>query len=162
MCNIQFSSVTQLYPTLCDPLDCSSPGFPVHPQLLFKWFYLLFLAGLGLQCPAGFALVAESGGYSVVVAHGLLTAVASLVEHRLQDAQASVAVPLGLQSSGSVVVVHRLICSMAHGVFPDQGSNLYHWQVDSLPLNHQGNLTASFFKGSNYSSLNVLHQLYNL
>ena len=39
---------------------------------------------------------------------------------------------------------------------------VYHWQVDSLPLNHQGNLTASFFKGSNYSLLNVLHQLYNL
>ena len=31
--SIQFSSVTQLYPTLCDPLDYSSPGFPVHHQL---------------------------------------------------------------------------------------------------------------------------------
>ena len=30
--NIQFSSVTQLYLTLCDPVDCSSPGFPVHHQ----------------------------------------------------------------------------------------------------------------------------------
>ena len=27
------SSVAQLYPTLCDPMDCSTPGFPVH-QLL--------------------------------------------------------------------------------------------------------------------------------
>ena len=25
--------VTQLYPTLCDPMDCSMPGFPVHYQL---------------------------------------------------------------------------------------------------------------------------------
>ena len=32
--SIQFSSVTQLYPTLCDPLDYSSPGFPVHHQYL--------------------------------------------------------------------------------------------------------------------------------
>ena len=29
----QFSSVAQLYPTLCDPMDCSKPGFPVHHQL---------------------------------------------------------------------------------------------------------------------------------
>ena len=25
-------SVTQLCPTLCDPMDCSTPGFPVHHQ----------------------------------------------------------------------------------------------------------------------------------
>ena len=30
---IQFSSVAQLCPTLCDPIDCSAPGFPVHHQL---------------------------------------------------------------------------------------------------------------------------------
>ena len=29
---VQFSSVAQLYPTLCDPTDCSMPGFPVHHQ----------------------------------------------------------------------------------------------------------------------------------
>ena len=27
---VQFSSVTQSCPTLCDPMDCSKPGFPVH------------------------------------------------------------------------------------------------------------------------------------
>ena len=30
----QFSSVTQSCPTLCDPMDCNTPGFPVHHQLL--------------------------------------------------------------------------------------------------------------------------------
>ena len=30
----QFSSVTQSCPTLCDPMECSTPGFPVHHQLL--------------------------------------------------------------------------------------------------------------------------------
>ena len=30
----QFSSVAQSCPTLCDPLDCSRSGFPVHHQLL--------------------------------------------------------------------------------------------------------------------------------
>ena len=29
-----FSSVTQSCPTLCNPMDCSTPGFPVHHQLL--------------------------------------------------------------------------------------------------------------------------------
>ena len=29
----QFSSVTQSCPTLCDPMDCSMPGLPVHHQL---------------------------------------------------------------------------------------------------------------------------------
>ena len=28
------SSLAQLYPTGCDPMDCSMPGFPVHHQLL--------------------------------------------------------------------------------------------------------------------------------
>ena len=29
----QFSSVAQLCPTLCDPMDCSMPGFPVYHRL---------------------------------------------------------------------------------------------------------------------------------
>ena len=28
--NYQFSSVTQSCPTLCDPMNCSTPGLPVH------------------------------------------------------------------------------------------------------------------------------------
>ena len=30
--SVQFSSVTQSCPTFCDPMDCSTPGFPVHPN----------------------------------------------------------------------------------------------------------------------------------
>ena len=30
---VQFSSVAQLCPTLCDPMNCSTPSFPVHHQL---------------------------------------------------------------------------------------------------------------------------------
>ena len=33
-CNQQVSSVAQSYLTLCNPMDCSIPGFPVHHQLL--------------------------------------------------------------------------------------------------------------------------------
>ena len=31
--SVQFSSVAQSCPTLCDPMDCSMPGFSVHYQL---------------------------------------------------------------------------------------------------------------------------------
>ena len=30
---VEFSSVSQLCLTLCNPMDCSTPGFPVHHQL---------------------------------------------------------------------------------------------------------------------------------
>ena len=33
-CCLQFSSVTQSCPTVCNPMDCSTPGLPVHQQLL--------------------------------------------------------------------------------------------------------------------------------
>ena len=31
--SVQFSSVSQSCPTLCDPMNCSTPGLPVHHQL---------------------------------------------------------------------------------------------------------------------------------
>ena len=31
--NLQFSSVAQSCPTLCNPMSCSTPGLPVHHQL---------------------------------------------------------------------------------------------------------------------------------
>ena len=30
---VQFRSVAQSCPTLCDPMDCNTPGFPAHHQL---------------------------------------------------------------------------------------------------------------------------------
>ena len=32
--SVQFSSVAQLCPNLCNPTNCSTPGLPVHHQLL--------------------------------------------------------------------------------------------------------------------------------
>ena len=34
MVRVQFSSVAQLCPTLCDPMNCSTPVLPVYHQLL--------------------------------------------------------------------------------------------------------------------------------
>ena len=31
--SVQFSSVSQSCPTICDPMNCSTPGLPVHHQL---------------------------------------------------------------------------------------------------------------------------------
>ena len=53
----------------------------------------------------------------------------------------------GFNSTGSVVVVHGLSCSMACGIFLHQGSNLWllPWWPDSLPINHQGSPRSYFF-----------------
>ena len=32
--SVQFSLVAQSCPTLCDPMNCSTPGLPVHHQFL--------------------------------------------------------------------------------------------------------------------------------
>ena len=32
-CSVQFSSVTQSCLTFCDPMNCSTPGLPVHHQI---------------------------------------------------------------------------------------------------------------------------------
>ena len=31
--SVQFSSITPMCPTLCNPMNCSMPGLPVHHQL---------------------------------------------------------------------------------------------------------------------------------
>ena len=64
---------------------------------------------------------------------GLLVAVL-----RFLIAVASLVVERGLQSMGSVVVAHGLICPLTFGIFLDQGLNLCPplWQADSHPLGH--------------------------
>ena len=36
-----FSSVAQLCPTLCEPMDCSMPGFPIHYFLEFAQTHVI-------------------------------------------------------------------------------------------------------------------------
>ena len=84
-------------------------SLPLHYQPL-NTVGLFGCAGEPLQlfiAAHGLSLVSVSSGYSLVVAHRLLIAVASLVaEHKLSS---------GLQLS----------CSMACGIFPDQELNPY-------------------------------------
>ena len=75
---------------------------------------------------------------------------------------ASVVVAPGLQSAGSEVVVHGLSCSAACGIFLEQGSNLcpLHWQADSQPLGHQGNLKHGFNIRKTASIIHYTKRLY--
>ena len=97
------------------------------------------------------SLVAMRGGYSVVGVVGFsLQWKAQALGRRLQLLQhvRSAAVAPGLESTGAIAVMHRLRCSVTCGIFPDHGSNpcLLMWQVDSLPLNHQGSPSKYIFK----------------
>ena len=87
----------------------------------------------------GLSLVAASGSHS-----------------SSQCAGPSLSWPLLLRSTGSrrtasVVVAHGPSCSVACGIFPDQGSNPcpLHWQADSQPLRHQGSPEHVFLNLSN-------------
>ena len=91
----------------------------VH-SFICSWLFWVFVAARALS------LVRVSRGSFLVVVCRILTMGASHVER-------------GLSSTGSIVVVHRLSCSSACRIFPNQGLNpfLLHWQVDCWPLNHQ-------------------------
>ena len=47
--NLPLSSVAQSCPTLCDPMDCSTPGLPVHHQLPEFTQTLVHLVGDAIQ-----------------------------------------------------------------------------------------------------------------
>ena len=80
------------------------------------------------------SLVVEGDGYSPVAVRGLLLGGFSCSEH-------------AFESAGWVFVVRGLSCSMACGIFLDQGSNLcpLHWPVNSQSLDHQENPLNRFF-----------------
>ena len=79
----QFSSVAQLCPILCDPMDCSMPSFPVHHELIELAQTQVYQVGDAIQpshplsslSPPAFNLAAsgsfpmsqyfESGGQSI-------------------------------------------------------------------------------------------------
>ena len=103
--------------------------------LIYFWLCWVFVAARGLS------LVVVSGVYSWLRCTGfslwwlLLLQSTGSRACRFQQLwhMGSVVVTRGLQSTGSVVVAHRLSGSAACGIFLDQGSNpgLLRWQVDS-------------------------------
>ena len=91
---------------------------------LFIYFWLCWV----FVSVRGLALVGASGGHSSSRCAGLSLSRSLLLRST------------GSRRTDSVVVAHRLSCSAACGIFPDQGLNPcpLHWQADSQPLRHQG------------------------
>ena len=93
----------------------------------------VFIAALFYSC-------SELGALFTLLGPGISLLQLLSVQVTGSRVQASVAVTPRLQSTGSTVV-HGLSCSVACGIFLDQGSNpcLLPWRADSSPLSHQRN-----------------------
>ena len=88
-------------------------------RLFFSYFIYLFLAVLGLRFVRGLSLVAASGGHSS-------PRCGDRSSSRCACLSLSRPLPLrgtGSRRAGSAVVAHGPNCSVACGIFPDQGSN---------------------------------------
>ena len=88
---------------------------------------LSFLAVLCLGCYLRAFSICDEWELLFAAMHRLLTVVASLI------AELPALEHGDLRSCGSIVVTHRLSCSVACGTLPGQGLNPcpLHWQVDS-------------------------------
>ena len=112
----------------------------------FMYFFIIFPAR-GLQCCAH---AFSSCGEQTSHCRGF-----SCSKCRLKGTRASAVTARGLSSQGSPALEHRLRngtwASLLHtdGILPDQGWNpcLLHWQLGSLPLNHQGSPDAYLNRG---------------
>ena len=106
-------------------------GFTSQLSLLFNTFeipiinFVFGCTGYLSMCKACSSF--GERGLSFIVAHRLLTVVASVADQ-------------GFYSTCSTAASHGLSCPMAGGIFLNQGQNLWllHWWVDSYPLYHQG------------------------
>ena len=107
-------------------------------SFLFLKSYFFTWAGPGLRCCPGFSLAVGSELLSSSGVRAFPSDGSSWGTRAPGHVGSPVAVPW-LQSTGPAVVVRGLSCSVARGIFPDQGSNpcLLHGQVCSLSLSHQ-------------------------
>ena len=117
------------------------PSFFILFFFIFKFYLFIYLWLCWVFVSVrGLPPVAASGGHSSSRCVGL-----------------SLPRPLSLRSTGSrragsVTVAHGPRCSVACGIFPDQGSNPcpLHWQADSQPLHHQGSPEIPYLLSPDY------------
>ena len=117
------------YFTSGSPWSCQSFFFLIFIYLfIYLWLCWVFVSVWGLS------LVAASGGHSSSRCAGLSLSRPLLLRST------------GSRRAGSVIVAHGPSCSVACGIFPDQGLNPcpLHWQADSQPLRHQGSPAEEF------------------
>ena len=115
--SVQFSSVSQLCLTHCNPMDCSTPGFPVHHQLSELAQALLYL-----------------NLYIIIILISSLNRVQLFATPWTVACQA----PLDFPGKSPGVGCHFLL----QGIFPTQGLNpgLLHCRQMLYCLSHQGSL----------------------
>ena len=96
---------------------------------IYLWLCWVFVSVRGLS------LVAASRGHSSTRCAGL------------SQSRPLLLWSTGSRRAGSVIVAHGPSCSVACGIFPDQGSNPcpLHWQAGSQPLRHQGSPANNFY-----------------
>ena len=101
----------------------------------------------------------RQAGASLVVVCGFLIVVASPVaEHRLKVARASVVAVPEPWSTGSTVMAHGLSCSVACGIFLDQGSNLrFLHLLQGSPYSRVFEQHFPFFDGKDQTSFRTEH-----
>ena len=102
-------------------------------KFIYFWLCWVFVSVRGLS------LVGARGGHSSSRCTGLSLSRPLLLRST------------GSRRAGSVVVAHGPSCSVACGIFPDQGLNPcpLHWQADSQPLRHQGSPLVAFWGTGN-------------
>ena len=124
---VKVKEVAQSCQTLCNPIDCSLPGSSVHG--IFQATVLEWIA------------ISFSRGSSQLRAQ---TRVSHIVDRRLVMPNSFVTPvcqdPLSMAFPGKNIGVSCYF--IFQRIFPIQGSipHLLHWQIDSLPLSHQGSL----------------------
>ena len=111
----------------------------VRPNVLFSIYLCIFGCMGSSLLHMGFLYFGERALLSSCLVWASCCGFSLVAEHGLCGVWASVVAGRGLLSTGSVVVLHRLSCSLARGIFLDQGLDLclLHRQADSLPQSHQ-------------------------
>ena len=147
----QFSSVSQSCPPLCDPMDCSTPGFPVHHQLLelaqicvdiYIYIYIVIYVRIrGERSHIGLS--------TCVLSHVWLFVAPQTVAR-----QAPLSMEFSRQEYWSRLPFPTL------GDLPNPGMEpttlcLLHWQVDSLPLVPPGKAIAQNNTKLLWNGLNI-------
>ena len=101
---VQFSSITQSCPTLCDPMDCSMPGLPVHHQL--PEFTQTHVHWVGDAIQPSHPLSFPSLAFSVVPSSSRLQSFPASGSFPMNQLFASGGQSIGVSASASVLLIN--------------------------------------------------------
>ena len=115
-------------------VDCHVLHILLEASFSFSFFFF-FNSKLFIYLWLQWVFTAVNGLSLVVVNEGSLSSLCT----GFSLWQIPMSRSIGCGRTGSVAVVHKLSCSMACGILPDQGLKLcpLNWQADCYPLHHQ-------------------------